>query len=55
MELIVDKQLSHRYSITKISEHTFLFENVLSHQIWNIEILKEGSTEFIDRFKEQDH
>ncbi len=46
MDLIVDNQLSHRYFVTKTSEHTFLLESVLSHQKWNIEILEERSTEY---------
>ena len=47
MGLIVNKPLSHRYFITKINEHTFLLENVVTHQIWNIEILQENFTELV--------
>ncbi len=54
MNLEVDKQLSHLYFLTKLSENTFLLESRLSNQIWNIEILNEESTEFIDCLYEQD-
>ncbi len=53
MDMIVNKPLSHRYIITKINEHTFLLESVLTHLIWNIEILDEDSTEFTKSIKDR--
>lgn len=53
MDFIAHKPLSYRCFITKINEHTFLLENVLTKQIWNIEILKEDPTEVTDSLKEQ--
>ena len=53
MDLSVHKPLSHRYFITKLSDHIFLLENVLTNQIWNIEILKEDSKEFKNRLEKR--
>ncbi len=55
MDLIVNKLLSHRYFITKINEHTFLLEIVLTKQIWNIEILQEDSIKLIQSDKGRTH
>ena len=53
MDLSINRPLSHQYFITKISEHIFLLENVLTNQIWNIEILKEDSTKITGSLKER--
>lgn len=55
MDLIVNMPLSHRFFITKINEHTFLLENVLTNQIWNIEILEEDSINFTQSGKGRTH
>lgn len=55
MDLVVNKPMSHRYFITKINEHTFLLENVLTNQIWNIEILEEDSINFTQSGKGRTH
>ncbi len=49
MDLIVDRPLSYRCFMTKINAHTFLLENVLTNQIWHIEILKEESTDSLQK------
>ncbi len=45
MDLIVDQHLSNSYNVTKTSEHSFLLENEITHQKWNIEILDENLTD----------
>lgn len=42
-----EKPLSNHYFVTKINEHTFLLENVLTHQIWNVEILPTDAVKHV--------
>ena len=49
MKLSVTKPLSHQCFMTKIDAHTFLLENVLTHQIWHIQILDADSTDIPKR------
>ena len=51
MNLTVEKPLSYQCFMTKINAHTFLLENVLTHQIWHIQILNPDS---VDSLKKQD-
>ena len=51
MDMIANKPLSHRYFITKINKYTFLLEDVVTKQIWNVEILDEESTDYSENLK----
>ena len=50
----MEDQSLHRYTITQIGEHTFKLDDVLSHQTWEIEILKENNEKFIEKLKKME-